>query len=82
MCVALPGKVLEVEGREASVECLGALRRVRLELLDGPVAPGDWLLCHAGRALRRMEAEEAAETRALLELLLEGEGPPAVPGRA
>jgi len=39
--------------------------RVSLLTLDGPVAPGDWVLAHSGFALARLSAAEALEARTL-----------------
>ena len=38
---------------------------VSLLTLDGPVGPGDWLLCHSGFALRRLTPQEAHDAAAL-----------------
>jgi len=39
--------------------------RISLLTLDGPVAPGDWVLAHSGFALARLSAAEALEARTL-----------------
>jgi len=41
MCLGVPGRVVDVRGNEAIVDFFGVSRRVRLELVDQPVAPGD-----------------------------------------
>ena len=48
----------------------GARRRVRLDVVDEPVAPGDYVLNHVGFAIRRIPEAEIAETLALYEELL------------
>jgi hydrogenase expression/formation protein HypC len=45
-------------------------RKIRLEIVDQPVAPGDYILNHVGYAIRRIPAEEIGETLALYESLL------------
>jgi len=70
MCVALPGRVLEVDGdgRTARVDVLGHERTVNLSLLEG-VGAGEWVLVHTGFAVERLSAAEAAETVGLFEEL-------------
>lgn len=70
MCLGVPGKVLEVEGQVARVDFWGLTRSVRLDLVDQPVAAGDYVLNHAGYAIRRIPDEEVAETLELYDLLL------------
>lgn len=70
MCLGVPGRVLRVEGTTAVVDFFGVSRHVRLELVDEPVAPGDYILNHVGFAIRRIPQEEIGETLALYETLL------------
>ena len=42
----------------AQVDFCGVCRQVRLELVDEPVAPGDYILNHVGFAIRRIPAED------------------------
>lgn len=70
MCLGVPGKVLEVDGDVASVDFFGLRRRVRLDIVDQPVAVGDYVLNHAGFAIRRIPDEEIAQTLELYEILL------------
>ncbi len=65
MCLGIPVKVIEADGQSAVVEVGGARREISLLLLDG-VAPGDWVILHAGFAIQKMDEEEAAKTLALL----------------
>jgi hydrogenase expression/formation protein HypC len=62
--------VLAVEGLVATVDFWGVRREVRLDVVDEPVAPGDYVLNHVGYAIRRIPEREIAETLALYELLL------------
>ncbi len=70
MCLGVPGKVIEVNGMVAIVEFWGVRKEVRLEVVDQPVAPGDYVLNHVGYAIRRIPAEEIGETIALYDELL------------
>ncbi len=66
MCLAIPARVLEVHGTEAVISVQGVQRSASLMLLEETVAPGDYVLLHAGFALRKWTAAEAQEQEALL----------------
>lgn len=70
MCLGVPGRVVTVEGLVAQVDFWGVRREVRLDVVDAPVAPGDYVLNHVGFAIRRIPEEEIGETFALYETLL------------
>jgi hydrogenase expression/formation protein HypC len=70
MCLGVPGKVVEVNGLMATVDFWGVRKEIRLEVVDEPVAPGDYILNHVGYAIRRIPAEEIGVTLALYEELL------------
>ena len=70
MCLGVPGRVIEIEDGVATVDFFGVKRRVRLDVVDAPVAPGDYVLNHVGFAIRRIPAEEIADTLALYDELL------------
>jgi len=63
--------VLEVHGWTATVDFWGVKKEVLLNIVDEPVAPGDYILNHVGFAIRRIPPEAVAETMALYETLLE-----------
>src|SRR5438128_2525962 len=78
MCLGVPGLVTDVEELTATVDFWGVRRHVRLDLVDEPVQPGDYVLNHVGFAIRRIPAEDVATTLALYEQLLRentGKGP-------
>ena len=54
----------------ALVDFWGVRRRVRLDLVDDEVAPGDYVLNHVGFAIRRIPAEDVQTTLELYEHLL------------
>jgi hydrogenase expression/formation protein HypC len=70
MCLGVPGKVIEVQGLLATVDFWGVRKQVRLEVVDEPVQPGDYILNHVGYAIRRIPAHEIDATLALYEELL------------
>ena len=74
MCLGVPGRVVQVEGQVATVDFWGVRREVRLDVVDEPVGPGDYVLNHVGYAIRRIPDSEIAETLALYEILLREAG--------
>ncbi|WP_045222903.1 HypC/HybG/HupF family hydrogenase formation chaperone [Desulfonatronum thioautotrophicum] len=71
MCLAVPMEVKHInsELNVADVEIAGVKRQVRLDIIDYPAAVGDYVIVHAGFALRRLDREDALET---LKLFQEG----------
>ncbi len=63
MCVAYPGKVLSIENNHARVDFTGSVVPVNISMVE--VAPGDYVLVHAGMAIQKVETEEAKEWIAL-----------------
>jgi hydrogenase expression/formation protein HypC len=72
MCLGVPGRVISVDaaGLVAQVDFWGVKKSIRLDAVDEPVGPGDYVLNHVGYAIRRIPAEEIAETLALYDELL------------
>lgn len=68
MCLAIPMKVVEIDGDTAVVEQEGVSRKARIDFLDG-VQLGDYVLVHAGIAIERVRPDEAEETLRLIRML-------------
>jgi hydrogenase expression/formation protein HypC len=69
MCLAVPGRVVELVDERAQlarVDVSGVFRNVNVGLLEG-VREGDWVLIHVGFALSKVDEEEARATLELLE---------------
>jgi hydrogenase expression/formation protein HypC len=62
--------VVEVRGSIALVDFWGVRRETRLDVVDEPVVPGDYILNHVGFAIRKIPEGEIQETLALYDLLL------------
>ena len=61
MCLAIPGKILEIQGNVAKVDFgNGVIRDVDITLVD--VEVGKYVLVHTGYAIQVMEEEDARET--------------------
>ena len=65
MCLAIPAKVIRVEGSKALVAIEDVEYTASLLLIED-VQPGDFILLHAGFAIEKVDPEEAAETMRLL----------------
>jgi hydrogenase expression/formation protein HypC len=70
MCLGVPGRVVAVEGLRARVDFWGVEREVRLDIVDEPVAAGDYVLNHVGFAIRKIPASEVEKTLELYTELL------------
>lgn len=70
MCLAIPGKIVEMvdaENHIAKVEVGGVKRNVNIGMLnDGEVSIGDYVLIHVGFAMSKVDEKEAEETLRLL----------------
>ncbi len=62
MCLAVPMEVTAIHEKIADVEIGGVTRQVRLELIDAAPSVGDFVIVHAGFAIRRLDREDALET--------------------
>jgi hydrogenase expression/formation protein HypC len=70
VCLGMPGQVLELlspEQHRAAVMVSGARRTVDVSLVEEDLAPGEWVLLHAGPALIKIAQREAQETLALVQ---------------
>ena len=77
MCLAIPGKIVELDSENSAlalVDVVGVRRKVDLGLLqDEPPAPGDWVLIHVGFAMSKISEADAADQMRILALLGETE---------
>jgi hydrogenase expression/formation protein HypC len=64
MCLAIPARVISVDGDKAQVDFgEGVLREVNVTLVNAKV--GDYVLVHAGYAIQLMDEKDALETLSL-----------------
>ena len=71
MCLGVPSEIEAIDGHEAVADFWGVKRRVRLDVVDDEVAVGDYVLNHAGFAIRKIPEREVEETMAIYESLFE-----------
>jgi len=67
MCLGVPGEVLELDGQEARVDFRGAEKWVRTDVVGDDLAVGDYVLNHAGFAIRKIPEEQVERTVELYE---------------
>ncbi len=68
MCLSVPAKIVKLRGRLAVVDVMGNRREADVSLVDEPQL-GDYVLVHAGFAIEKMSAEDAAESLRIWEEL-------------
>jgi len=70
MCLAVPGKVLKIDGTLAKVDFgYGTIREIDISLVDVDV--GQYVLVHTGYAIQIMDEEDAKATLDLWKEILE-----------
>ncbi|HOI76399.1 MAG TPA: HypC/HybG/HupF family hydrogenase formation chaperone [Methanofastidiosum sp.] len=71
MCLAVPGKVIEIKDSVGIVDFNGIKREVRLDLVD--VIIGDYVIVHTGFAIEKMDEREALESLEIWKELLKAQ---------
>ena len=61
MCLAVPGRIVAVDGHLATVDFQGSRMEVSCTLTPD-VTAGQWVLVHAGFAITTLEEADAKET--------------------
>lgn len=67
MCVALPGKVIEIKDRDAVVDFNGNQVTARAGLVD--VKVGDYVLVHAGCVIQKVSQQDMEDLENLNEMM-------------
>jgi hydrogenase expression/formation protein HypC len=73
MCLAVPARIVELEGDKAVVDAMGNRFSARTTLLP-EAKKGDLVLVHAGFAIAMVSEEDARQTWQLIEELDEFNG--------
>ena len=66
MCLAIPLRLVSVEGKHAVGEAGGLTQNTRIDFIPG-AAPGDYVMVHAGFAIEKLTKEQAEENLASLQ---------------
>ena len=72
MCLAIPGRVVEVSGITAIIEVCNVKKEVFIQLVP-ETRIGDYVLVHAGCAIQIVDEEEALKTLEILKELAKDE---------
>ena len=72
MCLAVPSKIVEINGTVAKVDVDGVIRETSIMLLDD-VKIGDYVIVHAGFAINILDEEAALQTLEYLRSILAAE---------
>ena len=60
MCLAVPLKLIEIDGVDAVGESMGMRRKLRVDFIENPQV-GDYVIVHAGFAIERLPEQQALE---------------------
>ena len=66
MCLAVPLKIVSVEGKQAVGEAGGLTQKLRVDFIPD-VRPGDYVMVHAGFAIQRLSEAQARENLACIQ---------------
>ncbi len=66
MCLAIPMKIISLEGESAIVEYKGVKKKINISLVS-PIQVGDYVLVHTGFAIQKIDEEEFYKTMEILE---------------
>lgn len=69
MCIAMPGKILEINGNRAKASFKGTEMNVNIRMVDAKV--GDYVLVHAGCAIEVLSQSRAEEMLVIFDELEE-----------
>jgi len=74
MCIAFPGKIITIdEDNYAVIDIDGVRREVCLDIVDEDVSVGDYVICHVGFAIHKVDEELAKEKLDFLHELIDNE---------
>lgn len=65
MCLAIPSKIVNIENNIGIIDVDGVRRQASLLLLEDPKV-GEYVIVHAGFAIKKIDEEAAMETLKLL----------------
>jgi hydrogenase expression/formation protein HypC len=74
MCIGFPGKIISIDENNYAVIDIGGTRREAcLDVIDEEVGVGDYVICHAGYAIHKVDEALAREKLDFLKELLDNE---------
>jgi hydrogenase expression/formation protein HypC len=73
MCLAVPMRVINIDGSNIVAEIDGVRREASLMLLEDEIGLGDYVVVHAGFVISKLDEVEALETLTMMRKILETE---------
>jgi hydrogenase assembly chaperone HypC/HupF len=74
MCLAVPAKVMSIEGANAQIDIMGNSSTADISFLEN-VHIGDYVMVHVGFAIQKYDEKEALSTLSLVEEMFGKAGP-------
>ena len=71
MCLAVPGRIVRIEGDVGEIDFGGVIRKANITMVEAK--EGDWAIVHAGFAIEIMDEEEAQKTLKLWNEVLDSD---------
>jgi hydrogenase expression/formation protein HypC len=71
MCLAIPGKVMSINGEIGDIDFGGVIKQTNLSMVEANI--GDWVVIHAGFAIEVMDEDDAQETLKLWNEVLDSD---------
>lgn len=68
MCLGIPLKIVEIDGKQAVGEMNGIKRKVRVDLIEN-LGIGEYVMVHAGFAIEKIDEKVALETLEIVDEL-------------
>lgn len=65
MCLAVPLKIVKINGKDAEAEIEGVRRKIRVDFIKDPM-PGEYVIVHAGFAIEKLDEKQALENLRLV----------------
>lgn len=65
MCLAVPLKIVNIDGNSAQAELDGVVRQIRIDFVKD-LKVGDYVIAHAGFAIEKLKEEDAIENLRLI----------------
>ena len=61
MCLAIPMRIIKIDGAKGIVEAAGIRRKADFQMLSN-IKVGDYVMLHAGFAIQKLDPQEAKKT--------------------
>lgn len=75
MCLAVPMRVISIDGNDIVAETYGVKREASLMITDEDIQLGDFVVVHAGFVISKLDEKEAQITLELMRDMLPVEDP-------